>query len=1338
MGGTFRNHSAPAAVRRRLGYSLSLLMLPAVLGFAAGGCEADSESKPESGARNVTPSDEPKSGLTFSGVIVDNLTGKPLSGAQVQLTLVGGVRAAPARSGYHSGKAPRGTHVRRDIKSHDTLTGSSGEFVITGIDMPANSRAFINTFDGGHAHTFKELSVEEIKSGSTHPVRIAVHPFTHTEEVPPDGEISTPDQSIRIELPDALKCNPKCTGVDDPALSEPQKVFVDISVADPTRNAALLPGKSSVNVVTICHAPKGTGSTPKTLVIPEPALESHLGHGDKVGPCEGAAASTEAPPPFSLEPVALAHFSLRNESNEVVSNVVTPETPAQVVIALPDALQEKYLKKVEQGESHAEAFHLDERTGDLVGEGPARLVVVEEPITPGSKEKKKKVYAETEVTHACTVMIAALTPTVCMQGQVETPDGQPAPDVWVRGAAIKSKAIHHARTDASGRYQIDAPERDSVILSASHIKKEIILEGEEVTGKLLHTELGGTSDCLNGPDLKVAEPTILTGIVLDASGDPAVGVVVTSEGTSAAIEADGTFSVAVEGDAGTLRIVTQSGDGAVSTVIPIVIEETGTTEPVGTVTLAPVTTLTGAVTDDETGEPIAGAVVSAAGNQTVTDIEGEYALAVPSTAESVELTIEAVTENGVTVSETTVVPVDGSTAVQVPEQKLETEEACIVGRVVDVSGKGLRGAFVQVQDSNILTTDAEGRFEGTAARREKIKFQARFQDGESGEDFKLDKSADTSSAGGCAEVTFNLDNRPAFVQGYVTRGSGAPVFGEPRRSPLRAPQSSGTPLAGVSVASSLGGSAVTDGTGRYKISVRRESDVTLVFSLGTVLESVTFTTGKRGAVTPLDVQLDIEDAPPLVESVTRSNPSVKPGGAVRVTIEVSDDRGGMTYKVGELESGSVLNPTGAVAPDGTITLDVVAPTETGTIEIPVTITDSGGNEAEITPSIEIRTNNEAPTIAAMESTTLAPLSGETVSVSAAASDADGDALSHDWTLTTEDGKDLTHLLLDPTDDTAAFITPELAEGTGLILEVTVTDSNGNEDTQTIALEIGDGAGRPSREEILAGETKITSDAPKVSNKTEQTIDLPATEPGTTLRCSLDGSTAVPCTEAVTYDRLKEGTHSITVETIDASGENIAAPLTYTLEVDTTPPTVTVPEPVPSEKNTGAIEIPVSTSDPETVVECSLDGGPYRVCAPPVTFANLPDGDHTCKLRAVDDAGNVSEEQVEVKWTVDQTPPAFAGVKSATSNGSGQVDLAWDPASDNRSALADITYEICKTTTPLGCCGNGFTPQYTSPAGATSYSVGSLTPGTRHRFVVRAKDKAGNVETNQVEQSAVAP
>jgi hypothetical protein len=106
---------------------------------------------------------------------------------------------------------------------------------------------------------------------------------------------------------------------------------------------------------------------------------------------------------------------------------------------------------------------------------------------------------------------------------------------------------------------------------------------------------------------------------------------------------------------------------------------------------------------------------------------------------------------------------------------------------------------------------------------------------------------------------------------------------------------------------------------------------------------------------------------------------------------------------------------------------------------------------------------------------------------------------------------------------------------------------------------------------------------------------------------------------------------------------------------------------------------------------------------------------------------------------DQTPPTFAGIKSATTCipgpiGGGRTSsyiLSWDPATDNLSPSRRIVYDVYQANRSGG--EDFSTPTYTTPAGATSFTTPELPTDQLFYFVVRARDQAGNSDANTVER-----
>src|SRR5207247_10660284 len=123
-------------------------------------------------------------------------------------------------------------------------------------------------------------------------------------------------------------------------------------------------------------------------------------------------------------------------------------------------------------------------------------------------------------------------------------------------------------------------------------------------------------------------------------------------------------------------------------------------------------------------------------------------------------------------------------------------------------------------------------------------------------------------------------------------------------------------------------------------------------------------------------------------------------------------------------------------------------------------------------------------------------------------------------------------------------------------------------------------------------------------------------------------------------------------------------------------------------------------------------------------------------------GNGDDREFAMQGLVvdgDHSPPTFAGLKSATTCipgpiGSGRTSsyhLSWDPATDNITPASEIVYDIFQATTPGG--ENFSMPTYTTPAGATSFDTPQLPADQTFYFVVRARDQAGNEDSNTIER-----
>jgi hypothetical protein len=111
-------------------------------------------------------------------------------------------------------------------------------------------------------------------------------------------------------------------------------------------------------------------------------------------------------------------------------------------------------------------------------------------------------------------------------------------------------------------------------------------------------------------------------------------------------------------------------------------------------------------------------------------------------------------------------------------------------------------------------------------------------------------------------------------------------------------------------------------------------------------------------------------------------------------------------------------------------------------------------------------------------------------------------------------------------------------------------------------------------------------------------------------------------------------------------------------------------------------------------------------------------------------------------TADRTPPTFDGLTTATTcipgpigpgiDRSSPYSLRWSPASDDQTAQSQVVYDVYQASASGG--EHYSTPTYTTAPGATSFTTPPLSSSKTWYFVVRARDHAGNRDSNRVERA----
>lgn len=127
----------------------------------------------------------------------------------------------------------------------------------------------------------------------------------------------------------------------------------------------------------------------------------------------------------------------------------------------------------------------------------------------------------------------------------------------------------------------------------------------------------------------------------------------------------------------------------------------------------------------------------------------------------------------------------------------------------------------------------------------------------------------------------------------------------------------------------------------------------------------------------------------------------------------------------------------------------------------------------------------------------------------------------------------------------------------------------------------------------------------------------------------------------------------------------------------------------------------------------------------------------CRARDLSDNSDQNTYARVATTAIDSMPPTFAGVSGNRNVTPTTVDLYWNtPATDDQTPSSEIVYLVYQSTTsggePMGDAG---APVATSMPGATFVTVTGLTPANTYYWIVRAEDRAGNIEADTHETSA---
>jgi hypothetical protein len=234
------------------------------------------------------------------------------------------------------------------------------------------------------------------------------------------------------------------------------------------------------------------------------------------------------------------------------------------------------------------------------------------------------------------------------------------------------------------------------------------------------------------------------------------------------------------------------------------------------------------------------------------------------------------------------------------------------------------------------------------------------------------------------------------------------------------------------------------------------------------------------------------------------------------------------------------------------------------------------------------------------------------------------------------------------------------------------------------------------------------------------------------------------------------TYHVVVRAVDGSGNSDTNTVTRSAMTgnDSLPPTFAGAGTVTSTSSTQALVAWTAATDDfspasaityqvcwgTTMAACTSAFGAMLTTAPGATSATLnglvPSTTYYVVVRARDAAGNVDTNTVvrNGSTSMDSTPPTFNGAVGVTAvyadtvASSGQLTVTWPAATDDAWGPSSLRYQLCWNSSPSSCTGAAFIAMATTAAGATTYTVSSLTSNTAYSVFVRAMDGSNNVET----------
>ena len=479
-----------------------------------------------------------------------------------------------------------------------------------------------------------------------------------------------------------------------------------------------------------------------------------------------------------------------------------------------------------------------------------------------------------------------------------------------------------------------------------------------------------------------------------------------------------------------------------------------------------------------------------------------------------------------------------------------------------------------------------------------------------------------------------------------------------------------------------------DSNGNFSIAI--PSDYVL-----TGKETIKITSIDKGDnVSPAITISVIDKTPPAVKAISNKtqkvNTEIEP-----IKIEATDNSGqAVTNKVEGLPAGMTFD-------EATNTISGT-PSEVGSYDITVTTTDENGNSETTTFTIDVEDTTK-PTVESVADQTQ-EVNTEIEPIKIEATDNSGRAVTNKVD-GLPDGVTF--------DEATNTISGTPSEVGSYDITVTTTDESGNVTETIFTIDVEDTT-KPTVESIAGQTQEVNTEIEPIKIEAKDNSGQTVTNKVDGLP---DGVTFDEATNTISGTPSEVGSYTVTVTTMDESGN--ATETTFTIDVeDTTKPTVESVADQTQEVNTEITPITIESEDnSDQAVTNKVDGLPDGVTFDEATntISGTPSevGSYTVTVTTTDESGNATETTFTID-VEDTTKPTVEDIANQTQEVNTEIEPIKIEATDNSGQAV---------TNKVDGLPDGVTfDEATNTISGTPSEVGS------YDITVTTTDKNGNSET----------